>query len=72
MYIIKITKQENREYQTNDYQKVADSGNKSDGGAVYAHVPVTKIIEKEVDVLTMSVEKINLKNIVAAILKAKL
>ena len=67
MYKIVITKIEKRDIIDREYQKVADSGNERDDGAVYDYVefPSTKIVESEV--YTQKVEELDIKTVIDAV-----
>lgn len=69
MYKITITKTEEVEVIEKEYQKVADTGNERDDGAVYEYVMSPSIKQKETTVLIQSLdeEELDLKAVVKAI-----
>jgi hypothetical protein len=70
MYEIKIVKKE--KYNTTDksWEKIADTGNEKDNGAVYDYVETEVTREKEEAVYTQHVEKLDLKEVIDAVNKS--
>lgn len=67
MYKIVITKIDKKEFIDREYQKIADSGNERDDGAIYDYVefPNTKSVESEV--YTQKVEDLDIKQVIDAV-----
>lgn len=66
-YKITITKVDTVIRGESEYKKVADTGNKQDGGPVYDYV--WRDVEKEIEtnVLTQTVDDLDLKDVIKAI-----
>ena len=69
MYRIKITKVEYEDCVTSEYEKIADSGNEKDDGAVYDYVehPDSKLVET--DMLSQTVVDLDFPAVIKAINK---
>ena len=71
MYKVTIRKIETEVKRTKEYQKVSDSGNEKDNGAVYDYVGDTKTVEKEVLVYNQDLEELDIPELVVFINKGK-
>ena len=65
MYKISITKIEKEKVVENKYQKIADSSNELDKGAIYGYVPLETEKQIETTILEQSVEELNLFEVIA-------
>ena len=67
MYKITIEKIETVVGNEDEYQKIADTGNKSDGGAVYGYV--TREVERRdrTTVLEQEIDELDVKSVIRAI-----
>lgn len=71
MIKIEITKTEEIEVTEREYEKVADSGNKEDGGAVYDYVPYKTTKKVSTTILQQEIEddQVDIKAVIKAINK---
>ncbi len=69
MYKIVITKIEEVAVTKREYQRIADTGNKSDNGAVYGYVACECVQERETKVLEQGVETLDLPAVIKAVNK---
>lgn len=67
-YKIEVTEIVEEHEERREYQKVADSGNPRDGGAVYDYVPLVRFVTKEREILKLQVQKIELGAVIDAAL----
>lgn len=67
MFRVEIVEVTERQTTRHNYQKVADSGNPRDGGAIYEHIPLAGVENVERKVLTQEVETIDLPSVIRAI-----
>lgn len=66
-YRITITKLETLVKGESEYKKISDTGNKQDGGPVYDYVWREVEREVETNILTQTVDDIDMKDVIKAI-----
>jgi hypothetical protein len=71
MYRITINKITTEEVEEKNYERIADTGNKEDGGAVYGYVPKKTTREIERNILSQEVEDLDIEEVIKAINKIK-
>lgn len=65
--LIEINQLEETEYTDKEYHKIADSGNKEDGGAIYGYVDKDKKIRREwIEIYKQELSVNSIKHIIAA------
>ena len=67
IYKIKITKVETIETTGREYQKVSDTGNERDNGAVFDYVDCITEKEIDTDILIQELEKIDIPTVIKSI-----
>ena len=67
MYKITIEQIETKDYVAREYEKIADTGNEKDGGAVYGYVTSPSTREVRTTVLEQTVEALSIPAVIRAI-----
>lgn len=67
MFTIKITNVEQVNVVSREYEKIADSGNKEDGGVIYGYVEYPGKDEVVTTILKQTVDTLHLSEIIKAI-----
>lgn len=67
MFKVSVIKIETVPFERRNWEKVADSGNERDGGAVYAYATFPSTTQRETKVLEQEVEDLDLKQVIRAI-----
>ncbi len=65
-FTIRITKDEVLDIKSQSYEKIADSGNEKDRGAVYAYVPYVKSEKRETELYKQTIEALDLLAVISA------
>ena len=68
-YKVRIVKIDMRTVENQEYEKIADTGNKQDGGAVYGYVNRSMEKEFEEEILSQEVPDIDLVAVIKAVNK---
>ena len=66
MYRVLIEKIQDVDYVSREYEKLADSGNKQDGGAVYGYVECPATKTETTEIYVQSLDEIDLPAIIKA------
>ena len=66
-YRIRVEEGGEEEINTNSWERVADTGNPKDGGAMYAYVPTVERHEVEVSLYEQTVPTLDLAAVIRAV-----
>lgn len=67
MFQVIIKEIKTEEVKSREYEKIADSGNEEDDGAKYGYVDNVETQEREKEVYSQNVEKLDLQKVIKAI-----